>query len=212
MSEVTLTQEQLVEALEANPEMKASLTATLLSEEAFVAFAETDAGKKAIQPKLDSFASQAINTWKNNNLDKIKQEAVLQANPSDTPEQRMIKELQMKFEASEKSKALAEQKAYAINLANQKGLPVELIDPFVKDNTEDTVRSLNQFEMAFKSTLQQAIEQHTGGQGRQHLPQNPNVQENTQAPVRSFGEMSLAEKQHLYATDRTRYEALQAQG
>lgn len=205
MSEVQVTLEQVVELVKQDENVREAIRGEFVTPEAFTTFLDTDEGKKLIQPKLDSFASKSIETWKNNHLEKIKQEAVLSANPTDTPEQRQIKELQMKFQEQEKKAILAEQSAYALSLAQQKELPSGLVKYFVGDTAEQTLSKMNTYEVEFKSALQMAIEKQLGGSGRNHLPENPNVGSPQGSPVKKLSEMSYQEASALYMSNPQEY-------
>ncbi|WDS60625.1 hypothetical protein BC7_00028 [Bacillus phage BC-7] len=207
-----LSVEQIVEVVKSNEEVRTALQGEFVNTEALTAFLDTEEGKKVVQPKMDSFASKSIETWKNNHLEKIKQEAILSANPSDTPEQRRIKELELQFKAQEEKAIFAEQKAYALNIANQKGLPAGLIDPFVGKDAQSTLQGLNTLENEFKSAVQLAVESQMGSTGRSHLPENPNAHSQTNATeVKKFEDMSYTEQARLYQSNPREWARLQAQ-
>lgn len=207
-----VTVEQVVALVQNNEEVRNALTGVIQPEvtpEAFTAFLDTEEGKKAIQPKLDQFASNAINTWKNNNLQKEIDKAVIAANPSETPEQRQIREIQAQLAEQQKKATYSEQKAYALGLAQQMNLPVGMVENFVGETAEQTLIKARNFENEWKSSLQVAIEGMTGRQGRSHLPPSPQASnQQSGAPERKLSEMSLTEQQNLYVTNRREYDRL----
>jgi len=211
MTEVQVTLEQVQELVQNNEEVRKSLQSTLLTPEAFTAFIETEDGKKVIQPIKDSFASQAINAWKNNNLDKVRQEAILSANPSDTPEQKRIKELELQFQAQQEKAIFAEQNAYAFQLANQKGIPTELASRFVGKNAEETLMGINSLDTIWKAALQVEAEKLMGHSPRGAMPDFQDKQAPA-TPSKSFKELSNQERNYLYTHDRATYERMKAQG
>ncbi|AXF39906.1 hypothetical protein BMBphi_gp058 [Bacillus phage vB_BthS_BMBphi] len=210
MSEVTI--EQVVELVQSNEEVRNALQGQFVNKEAFTAFMETDEGKAVLQPKLDSFASTSINTWKHNNLQKEIDKALVNANPADTPEQKRIKELELQFQAQQEKATFAEQKAYALNLANQYGLPSALIDPFVGKDAQATLSNMNNFRNEFQSAVQVSVESHMGTTGRSHLPDNPNVNNQSQGtPTYDIPNMSYTEKVRAMQTDPVGYRKAEAQ-
>ncbi|PEO38289.1 DUF4355 domain-containing protein [Bacillus wiedmannii] len=206
MSEVQVTLEQVQELVKSNPEVRDALKSEFITPEAFTVFAQTDEGKKALQPEFDRRATGAIDTWKKNNLEKIKQDAILAANPADTPEQRQIRDLQEQFNAEKRKATLAEQSAYALALANQKGLPTGLISYFVGENQEATLQGINTYEMEFNSALQQYVESQLGATGRNHLPNGYSAAaQQTETPKKTIGEMSYEEAARQYMANPNKF-------
>lgn len=67
-------------------------------------FLNTEDGKKLLQPKLDKNFNKGLDSWKNNNLQKLIDDAVTKANPGETKEQKMIRELTERIDKAEKDK------------------------------------------------------------------------------------------------------------
>lgn len=205
-----VTVEQVVALVQSNEEVRNALAGEFKAEitpDAFKAYLDTDAGKLAAQSYVDSKVSKGIEAWKNNNLQKHIDEALIAANPQETPEARQIRELTQKFEAQQKETELAKQKAYALNLAQQRNLPIGLIDNFVGATSEETLYKVNTYESEWKSALQSSVEALTGRTGRAHLPDNPNVGQSG-TPERKLSDMSYLEKQNLYRTNPQEYARL----
>ena len=55
----------------------------LINDDRVTAYLDTDSGKKLMQPKLDSYFSKGLETWKTNNLDKLVNEKVKELYPGD---------------------------------------------------------------------------------------------------------------------------------
>lgn len=205
--------EDVVALVQSNPEVRQALAGEFQSEitpDAFKAYLDTDAGKVAAQSYVDSKVSKGIDAWKNNNLQKHIDEAIVKANPADTPEQRQIRELTLKFENQQRETAMAQQRANALNLAQQRELPVGLVDYFVGETAEETLYKVNTYESEWKSALQHAVESMTGQTGRRHLPDNPNIGNNSGTAERKLSQMNYLEKQNLYATNPQEYARLNA--
>ena len=118
-------------------------------------YLETDEGKKLIQPMLDQYFNKGLETWKQNNLDKIKQEAIDQAikekYPEETEEQKRLKKLEQDLDNERKAREQERLKNKAISEATQKGLPVDLVDHFVGPDEDTTISNLTKFEQTLNS-------------------------------------------------------------
>jgi hypothetical protein len=208
MSEVQVTLEQVVELVKTDEGVRNALQSEFLNPETVKSFVATPEGGQAIQSFVDSKVTKGIDTWKNNNLQGLIDKAIIDASPAETPEQKRIKELELSFQAQQEKTAFAEQRAYALNLAQQRGLPTGLIDRFVGKSAEETLYGVNTYESEFKSAVQQSVEALTGGRGRQHLPDNPNVHQHQGAPERKLSQMSLSEQTQLFQVNPQEYNRL----
>lgn len=122
------------------------------------AFLDSEEGKKLLQPKLDNNFTKGLETWKKNNLQKLIDEKAKEMNPSETEEQKRIRELENKFAAKEKEALLQANKNKALTVLNEKKLPSNLVDFFVGKDEETTLSNLQKYEEVFTTQLQQAVE------------------------------------------------------
>ena len=125
-------------------------------------YLETEEGKKVIQPMLDQYFNKGLETWKQNNLEKIKQEAIDQAikekYPEETEEQKRLKKLEQDLENERKAREQERLKNKAISEATEKGLPVDLVDHFVGPDEDTTLQNLSKFEQIWQSKIQEQVE------------------------------------------------------
>lgn len=121
-------------------------------------FLESEDGKQLIQPKLDSYFTKGLETWKQNNLEKLINEEVSKRNPDLTDEQKRIKELEDYVAQKEKEALLQTNKNKALSQLNEKQLPTQLIDFLISEDEQTTLDNLQQFEEVFTNQLQQAVE------------------------------------------------------
>ena len=129
-------------------------------------FLDTDAGKKVLQPRLDSNFTKGLNTWKEKNLTSLVDAELAKRNPSKTPAEIALAELQKKFDDSEKAGKRKELMNTAIKLANEKGLPVDLLDFFVSDDEEKTTANLAKLEEVYGKAVQTSVENKFKAGGR----------------------------------------------
>lgn len=103
-------------------------------------------GKRLFQSLSDSRVSQAIESWKGNNLSKIIEEEVAKRNPQETPEQKQIRELREMIEAEKQKSTKAEMLASAQAKATEYGLPISLVPFVLGDSAEATVAGLDKLK------------------------------------------------------------------
>lgn len=128
-------------------------------------FLETDEGKKLLQPKLDGYFSKGLETWKNNNLEKIVSEELSKRLPNQTPEQKQLKELQQKLVQIEQEKTRELLKNKALSIATEKKLPTSLIDFLIGQDEETTVTNLSKLEEVWSSQLQVLVDEKLKSSG-----------------------------------------------
>ncbi|MEC0544971.1 DUF4355 domain-containing protein [Bacillus subtilis] len=121
-------------------------------------FLETEEGKRLIQPRLDSYFTKGLETWKSNNLDSLIEEELQKRNPSKTPEQIELEKLRSEIErerAARNREALVNK---ALNVADEKQLPKGVIDYFIGEDEETTLANLSKFEETFNAAVQNAVD------------------------------------------------------
>lgn len=191
-----ITFEQVQEILTSNEELAKKVTSSLLTPEVITGYLESDEGKKLIQPKMDSYFSKGLDTWKNNNLQKLIDDEVAKRNPAETPEQKAIRDLQQQMAQANAEKVKAEQIALGQAIASEKGLPTSLVPYFIGDNESDTRQKLNFLEMEYKSTLEKQVEARLKNS---NTTPNVSVNNGTEGDVPTdLTKMSYAERLELY--------------
>ncbi|WP_420976960.1 DUF4355 domain-containing protein [Bacillus vallismortis] len=129
-------------------------------------FLETDEGKRVIQPRLDSHFTKGLETWKANNLDALVDAKVKELYPEETEEQKRIRKLEKELEdqktAAQREKLLNK----AISYASEKQLPADVVEFFIGEDEEATMKNLGAFEEKYNAALQNAIESKFQENGR----------------------------------------------
>lgn len=121
-------------------------------------YLDSDDGKKYLQPKLDKYFAKGLDTWKDNNLDKLYEERYAKENPAETKEMKMIRELQAKIEKQEREATTSKMKDLAISELSEKGLSVEFATWLLGSTEQETKLNVMEFDNQFNKALQQAIE------------------------------------------------------
>lgn len=108
--------------------------------EDFKQFMETDEGRKILNPLFDRKVSQAIDTWKNNNVDKLVNDELVKRGYVQTEEQKKVLELENRLNSMQKEKEQAERRAVMLSELSANGLSSSLVD-FIPHDTDEVMRN-----------------------------------------------------------------------
>ncbi|MGE0912339.1 DUF4355 domain-containing protein [Bacillus atrophaeus] len=121
-------------------------------------FLDTDEGKRLIQPRLDSYFTKGLETWKSNHLDGLVDSKVKELYPEETEEQKRIRKLEKELEdqktAAQREKLLNK----AFSYASEKQLPADVVEFFIGEDEDSTMKNLGVFEEKYTAALQTAID------------------------------------------------------
>lgn len=126
---------------------------------------ENEDAKKWLQAEKDSHFSKSLDTWKQNNLDKIVGEKVKELYPEETPEQQRIRQLEQSIEEMKRQEQLANIKVAAVNYATEKQLPTKIVDRFIGDDVETTKKNLDDLASVFEEYIQQRVDERFKSNG-----------------------------------------------
>lgn len=115
--------------------------------------------KSELDSEKDKHYNTALQTWKDNNLQSLIDEAVKAANPDETPEQKRIRELEEKVANNEKEATRNALKAKALEYANEKGVPAKFVERFLSKTEEDTTKALDEFKADLDAFAQSKVEE-----------------------------------------------------
>ncbi|TCN25489.1 DUF4355 domain-containing protein [Mesobacillus foraminis] len=124
---------------------------------------ENEEGKKWFDSQKDKFFSKSLETWKTNNLEKIISDELAKRNPSETPEQKRIRELEDMFKRMESEKVRESLKNKALTIANEKKIPSQILDFFIGQDEESTVSNLDLFEEAMQAFVKLQVDERLKG-------------------------------------------------
>lgn len=113
-------------------------------------FLESDDGKRFLQPRLDSYFAKGLDTWKNNNLQKIVDEKIQEMYPAETEQEKRIKALEQKLAQEENARKRQEMEKKAIRLLTENKYPVDLVD-FIHASDDNELEAKFQ---SLKATLE----------------------------------------------------------
>jgi hypothetical protein len=115
-------------------------------------FLDSEEGKKLLQPKMDSYFTKGLDTWKSNNLKKLVDEEVKKQNPPANPLEKELQDLKRQL-------LLKDLKAQAINVATEQKLPVKLVDYFVGEDEQSTLNNLKTLQDVFDAHINERVQE-----------------------------------------------------
>ncbi len=127
----------------------------------------TDEGKKLLMSLTDAKVTKSIESWKQNNLQKVLDDEIAKRYPPESEDAKKLRELEKK-----QNDLLAELKRKdllnaAIKEATVKGLPVDIVDRFLGDDEEGTKRNISLFEEHFKRAVEAQVSDKFKQNGRE---------------------------------------------
>ena len=164
-----LTFEQVKAFLEANKdnaEVQAYYKTDVVTDETVKTYLATSEGKKVLQPLLDSNFSKGLETWKTNNLNALVEDELKKRNPDKSPAELEVEKLRQEIEKERAERARADLSAKALKLAQEKGLPTDVIDFLIGADEETTTANLAKYEEAHTKAIQAAVDARFKGAGR----------------------------------------------
>lgn len=144
--------------------LKGLKTVTLDSVKEFLE--KDEAGKKYLQSLNDAAVTKGITTFKEKTMPSLIEEEIKKKFPDETEEQkklRLLTEDQAKLKAEIKKKDLLNK---AISIATEKKLPLKLIDKFLGDDEETTIKNLELLETEYNGAITSAVEEKFKENGR----------------------------------------------
>jgi hypothetical protein len=115
--------------------------------------------KSFLDSEKDKHSSKSLETWKSNNLQKLIDEAVTKANPTETPEQKQIRELTERLNKKEAEELRGQLVNRALKVATEKKLPADLVDYFIGQDEETTLKNLEKLESIFTNHVNAVAEE-----------------------------------------------------
>lgn len=105
----------------------------------------------------DKHASKSLETWKTNNLEKLISEEVTKRNPSETPEQKQIRELTERLNKKEQDEQRQILLNKALVYADEKKLPKDVLEYFLGEDEDTTKANLEKFESVFTNHVESLV-------------------------------------------------------
>ena len=166
---------QIIEFLKAN-----NATTALISQaeslkpvniETVKEFLVTDEeGKKYLQSVTDSVVTKAISTYKEKTLPSLVDEEVNKRFPQESEEKKELKKIQSRMQQMEAELKKKELLNKAIQIANEKKLPLKLVERFLGEDEETTTKNLDELSTVFSDHAKSIVEEQFKKGGRATPP------------------------------------------
>lgn len=119
---------------------------------------ENEDGKKFIDSLKDKHFSKSLETWKSNNLNKLVDEEVNKRFPKADPKDVELQSIKAQLDQLKAEKTHETLLNKATKIANEKKLPLNLIDYFVGSDEDSTNNNLSKLEEVWNASLTSAID------------------------------------------------------
>ncbi|WP_425447748.1 DUF4355 domain-containing protein [Dethiothermospora halolimnae] len=175
---------------------------------------ESEDGQKWLQSHTDSKVTKGIETFKEKSLPSLLDEQVnakiKELYPEETEEQKKLRQLEDELTNIKKEKTKESLKNKAISLANEKGLPIKLVDFFVGADEESTLKNLQSLEEVYNAAVQKAVEEKFKNNGREPAPSKAKTDEEAKKELETLAEKARntgrVEDRMAYAKAKREYE------
>lgn len=120
---------------------------------------ENQEAKKWLDSINDKFFNKALETWKSNNLDGLLDAEIKKRFPQKDQKDLELENMKAEIEKMKAEKLKESLTNKAIKIANEKKLPLDVVDFLIADNEEATVSNLSKLEEVFNKHIQVAVEE-----------------------------------------------------
>lgn len=133
---------------------------SLINVDNFKELIHTDKSFRSFMDSMnDRYSTKALETWKENNLQKLIDEKVKELYPEDDPKDLELKKVQQELERMKREAQTEKLRAVALKTASEKKLPTDLVDYFLGQDENTTLENLNKFEKIMTSHLETQVKE-----------------------------------------------------
>ena len=131
---------------------------------------ENEDGKKWMQSKLDSYTTKGLATYKTNfmekDLPKLLNDEITKRYPAETESDKKLRELELKFQESEKDKHNARLQSKLLKVANESKIPDFFVDYAIDKDEESSITRLKELGTKYTETVNSSVEARMAEFGR----------------------------------------------
>lgn len=170
---------QELEAFLESPEGQAEEITTFLrglhpvNLQAVQAFADTAEGKSWLDSAKDKHLQKGLETWKANNLEGLLDAEIKKRFPAKDPKDLELEKLKTEINTMKTEKQRESLHSKALQLAGEKGLPLELVSFFVGTDEDTTTANLAKLSDCFGVAVQKSLEQRLKADSYTPPAENP---------------------------------------
>ncbi|TCT16397.1 uncharacterized protein DUF4355 [Natranaerovirga pectinivora] len=153
--------QEFIETNKDNEEVK-SYIGGFITSDGVESFLDNEEGKKVLQPKLDKHFSKGLETWKANNLEKLLDEEIKKRFPEADPKDVELQKLQVEIEKMKQEKQRETITNKAIKIANEKKIPLDMVDFLIGSDEESTIVNIEKLESILDGYIQEEVKKRIG--------------------------------------------------
>lgn len=133
---------------------------SLINVDNFKELIHTDKSFRSFMDSMkDRYSTKALETWKENNLQKLIDEKVKELYPEDDPKDLELKKVQQELERMKREAQTEKLRTVALKTASEKKLPTDLVDYFLGQDEDSTLENLNKLEKIMTSHLETQVKE-----------------------------------------------------
>ena len=137
-------------------------------------FIESDEdAKRWMDSVKDKHLSKGLETWKSNNLEGLIDKEIRTRFPQKDEKDIEVEKLRAEVKKMQQEKLREVLTNKALKIANDRNLPIDLVDFFIADNEDVTVKNLSVLEDAFSKSVQSEVEKRL--MGGSYIPPKDNT-------------------------------------
>lgn len=129
--------------------------------------------KSFMDSEKDKHLTKGIETFKTNNLQKLLDDKVKELYPEADPKDTELAKMKLMIETMQKENSRKELTNKALKLAQEKKLPVELVDYFIGNDEESTINNLTALETIFSTQVESIVTERLKGGYKPPKDTNP---------------------------------------
>lgn len=149
---------QFIEENKENEEVKNYIGGFITSDRV-TEFLEKEDGKKILQPRLDSYFTKGLSTWKENNIEKLLDEEIKKRFPEKDVKDVELEKVKAELERIKADALRKELTNKALLIADEKKLPKDLVDYFIGNDEENTTKNLERLESVFSKHVESLVQE-----------------------------------------------------
>lgn len=115
--------------------------------------------KAFLDSEKDKHSSKSLETWKQNNLEKLLDEEVKKRFPQADPKDTELAKLKAEIDKMQKESIRKDLTNKAIKIATDKKLPIELVDYLIGENEEATTKNIEKLESIFGTHVETLVQE-----------------------------------------------------
>ncbi len=132
-------------------------------------------GRKILQSVTDARVTKGIESWKQNNLGRVIEDEIAKRFPPETEERKKLRDLEVRQAELVRELKRRDLMSKAIEVANEKRLPLKMIERLLGDDEEGTLRNIQMFEEAFVKAVEDAVAEKFRASGREPSGSNGKI-------------------------------------